>query len=103
MFLANKSPVFRAFSLCCCLSVAQSLAPVSQSASREVHLHQEYSDVLIQVEGDDDDDWHFFKSTDLTNWVSAPELGTLLSGRTNAPVKSLGELNETPLFYRAER
>lgn len=101
MFPASKASVFTAFS-----SRVLGLLVISTTlfaASREVHLHREANDLLIQVEGDEEDDWLFFKSTDLTHWAPAPELGTLLSGRTNAPVKSIGGLGEEPVFYRARR
>lgn len=75
----------------------------SHAANREVHLQLESNELLIQVEGDDDDDWFLFRSTDLTNWVALPEFGTLLSGKTNAPARSVGAPAEPLAFYRALR
>ena len=71
------------------------------AADRQVHLHQTANDLLIQVEGDDDEDWYIQSSSDLTNWTTIPSLGTLLSNPTNAPVRSLQPLADLPLYYRA--
>src|SRR5688500_6836959 len=73
------------------------------AADRQVHLHQTPSDLLIHVEGDDDEDWYIQSSADLTNWLTLQSFGTLLSNPTNAPVRSVGALTDAPLFYRALR
>ncbi|HVK59821.1 MAG TPA: CotH kinase family protein [Candidatus Kapabacteria bacterium] len=91
---------FFVFFVTCCAAI---FAIGSFAASREVHLHRDPNDLLIQVEGDEDDDWFIQASADLTNWVTITNLGTVLSNPTNAPVRSIGFSSEVPLFYRALR
>ncbi|HOA60309.1 MAG: hypothetical protein KA191_07380 [Verrucomicrobia bacterium] len=46
--------------------------------------------MTLQIDGDADDDWRFQGSIDLSTWTDLRALGTLLSGRANAPVRSVG-------------
>ncbi|HOY59542.1 MAG TPA: CotH kinase family protein, partial [Verrucomicrobiota bacterium] len=59
--------------------------------------------MTLQVVGDADDDWRFQGSIDLSTWTDLPALGTLLSGRANAPVRSVGIPEGAMSCYRAVR
>ncbi len=59
--------------------------------------------MTLQVDGDADDDWRFQGSTDLSTWTDLPALGTLLSGRANAPARSVGIPEGAMSCYRAVR
>src|SRR5262245_7687151 len=57
----------------------------------KVHLQLQGTNLLLQVEGDQDDDWRIETSTNLCTWTALTNFGTLLSGyTTNAPWRSSG-------------
>ena len=59
------------------------------------------ADLLVQFQGDANDDWRLQSSTDLTNWTTLIDFGVLLSGKaTNAPWRSVGARSNTFQFYR---
>jgi hypothetical protein len=77
------------------------LLPSVSTQGSQVSLWLEGTNAMIQVQGDRGDDWRIQTSSDLVTWTNADALGTLLSGDTNAPVRSLGGLAEERRFYRA--
>jgi len=82
------------------LSVA-ALFPAARAKDGEVRLRTADTNTFIQVEGDDDDDWRIQTSDDLVAWSNLTAPGTLLSGETNPPLRSLGGCINAQGFYRA--
>ena len=58
--------------------------------SGKIRFEAAGSNLVMRVEGDPDDEWRFQYSGELGRWEDAPELGRVISGRTNAPAVSLG-------------
>jgi hypothetical protein len=75
--------------------------PAANGADGQIRLRAEGANTFIQVRGDADEDWRFQISTDLVTWSNATTLGTLLSGGTNAPWRSVGDRAAPRCFYRA--
>lgn len=75
--------------------------PVANAADGRVLLRTEGASALVQVQGDEDDDWRIQTSSDLIHWSTDSALGTLLSGDTNAPLRSVGSPAASQRFYRA--
>lgn len=86
---------------CVSMFVAWSASPAS-AADGSVKLKLSGSSVLLQVDGDKDDDWWMQTSTNLTTWTTLTNFGTLLSGNeTNAPWRAAGTKATAPTYYRA--
>ncbi len=81
-----------------CLVGAVMTAPAKEA---EVHLCKSSTSDLIQIRGSDNDDWRIQSSIDLGTWTNLEGFGTLLSGGTNAPWRSIGAPPEPSRFYRA--
>lgn len=75
----------------------------ASSVEGKIRLHVEGTNALVQVQGDEADDWRIQTSSDLVTWINLTALGTLLSGNTNAPPRSLGGQSDSRRFYRALR
>jgi hypothetical protein len=73
----------------------------SEAADGRIQLRAEGSNAFVQVLGDKDHDWRIQTSGDLVNWNTLTSLGTLLSGGTNGPARSLGSPIDSQRFYRA--
>ncbi len=67
----------------------------------QVHLRQDRANVLLEVQGDKDDEWRFQFSSDLGTWTNLTALGTVFSGKTNPPSVVAGSLDASQGFYRA--
>ncbi|MDH7502569.1 MAG: CotH kinase family protein [Verrucomicrobiota bacterium] len=59
------------------------------------------TNLLAQVRGDPDVDWHIQSSTDLVNWITLTNVRTLLSGGAKAPIRTIGTASQRMTFYRA--
>jgi hypothetical protein len=57
--------------------------------------------MLFQVRGSANDDWRLQTSTNLESWTNLTSFGTLLSGGTNAPWRSVDTGEDSSRFYRA--
>lgn len=77
--------------------------PVARAKDGEVHLRAEGTNALLWIVGDEDDDWQVQGSSDLATWTNLAGFGTLLSGETNAPVRSIGNPTEESVFFRTLR
>src|SRR5436190_3723124 len=77
------------------------LLSFANAAERQILLRTESANALIQVQGDVDDEWRIETSSDLVTWTNLTSFGTLLSGQTNAPSRSVGGLADLQRFYRA--
>ena len=76
----------------------------AHGAEGRVRLQLSDNRVLVKVDGDKDDDWWIQSSTNLTTWATLTNLSTLLSGNeTNAPLRPVGDLGDSPRYYRALR
>jgi hypothetical protein len=73
------------------------------AAGGQVILRTEGTNAVIRIQGDSDNDWWLQSSTDLLGWTNVSSFGTLLSGETNAPSRSAGDVNAPQTFYRALR
>jgi hypothetical protein len=76
------------------------LLSLAQAEDGRLRLRSQGADLFLQVEGDEDDDWHIQGSTDLVTWSNLTELGTLLSGDTNAPWRAAGGGSDPVRFFR---
>ncbi|MBM3839258.1 MAG: hypothetical protein FJ398_15080 [Verrucomicrobia bacterium] len=74
---------------------------VTRADEAKILLRQLGTNTLLQVQGDGDDDWRIQASDDLATWTHFTAFGTLLSGGTNAPSRSLSRLTDRHRFYRA--
>jgi spore coat protein CotH len=77
------------------------LLHVANAADGRIRLRTEGASALIQVQGDEEDDWRIETSSDLVTWTHQNSFGTLLSGGTNAPLLSVGNPADSRRFYRA--
>jgi spore coat protein CotH len=84
-------------------TVVTAAFPVACAAEGQVLLHQDGPSTLLQVQGSSDEDWRILNSIDLVTWTTNAALGTLLSGETNAPWRSVGDLTTPQAFYRAQK
>lgn len=73
------------------------------AADGDVVLQPSGSELRVQIRGGADEDWHLETSTDLQRWNEVPGFGTLLSGGTNAPTRSLGDLEPDHQFFRTRK
>jgi len=83
------------------LAAAVWLLPAASARDGEIRLRTEGTNTFIQVRGDGADDWRFQTSADLVTWSNAAALGTVLSGGTDAPWRSVGSPAAPLCFYRA--
>lgn len=91
----NKAATFLAAS-------ALGLAPLATVADGgQIQLSVDGTNRVIQVLGDENEDWRFQSSTDLVTWSDVTALGYLLSGDTNAPSRSLAGSADARQFLRA--
>lgn len=67
----------------------------------EVVMRLEGSNLRVQIQGSGNDDWRLQSSSDLRSWTNLTSFGTLLSGGTNAPWRSLGSAAGNAGFFRA--
>jgi len=82
-------------------AVVLALCAAVQCAAADVHVRAEGANLLVQFEGDANNDWRLQVSTDLTNWITQTNFGLLLSGKTtNAPWRSVGPRTNAHQFYR---
>lgn len=68
-----------------------------------VRLRANRTNVLLQVQGDEDKDWTLQASADLKNWTNWVSFGALASSPTNPPARALGAPAGSGNFYRAVR
>jgi spore coat protein CotH len=81
--------------LCCAAGLFSTLAA-------DVRLRKNAGTVLVQVEGDPDNDWRVQTSTNLTTWGTLTNFGTIIGGRaTNAPWRAVTGVTNALGFYRA--
>jgi hypothetical protein len=69
----------------------------------QLRLGTSPSGPTVQVLGSSKDDWILQDSEDLEHWNAVPGQAPLLSGDTNAPVRSLGEAAVGQRFYRVQQ
>ncbi len=86
-------------------AVAAALGSLAAWAAQEqLVILPDPTQLVLQVRGDTDEDWWFQSSTDLVNWVTLTNWGTLLSGtETGAPPKTAGVATNSGLYYRTLR
>ncbi|MBI4327561.1 MAG: CotH kinase family protein, partial [Chloroflexi bacterium] len=77
------------------------LLPVANAADGQIQLYTQGGNAYLQVQGSPNDDWRIQTSTDLLAWSNLTSFGALLSGRTNAPSRSVGDPSGAPRFFRA--
>ena len=70
------------------------------AADGDLELLPSGTELQVRIRGDEDEDWRIQASGNLVDWTNLDSFGVLLSGGTNAPVRSLGELTGDHLFYR---
>jgi len=75
----------------------------SHAAGGQVILQTAGTNVAVRIQGDSGDDWWLQSSDDLLAWTNVTAFGTLLSGETNAPSRSAGDIEAPQKFYRALR
>jgi len=74
----------------------------THAANGSVVLQFTNNGVNVKVDGDKDDDWWIQTSTNLLNWTTVSNLGTLLSGNeTNAAWRTMAGPGDGPQYYRA--
>ena len=83
-----------------CLLAAGLLSGLSLPGG-DLSLRTSGTNTLLQVQGDADDDWRILTSTNCCSWTNALGLGTLLSGKSAAPWRSVGGHSAARAFYRA--
>jgi spore coat protein CotH len=74
-----------------------------RAADGELILRFEGNAAWVQVRGEAEDDWRFETSSDMDAWNVEPGFGTLLSGGSAAPWRSLGQITGGSWFIRARR
>ncbi|HTI70964.1 MAG TPA: hypothetical protein VMF06_13425 [Candidatus Limnocylindria bacterium] len=86
------------------IAVVTALLAVEVYGKREIHLWSSGSTgASVQVQGSADDDWLIQSSTNLLDWTTPENVGPLLGGDTNAPLRELPASNANHQFYRALR
>jgi hypothetical protein len=71
------------------------------SPGAQVNTQTSDPDLLVQFQGDANDDWRLQLSTDFIHWTTLTNFGVLLSGKTtNAPWRSVGPRTNAHQFYR---
>src|SRR5262245_44428016 len=86
------------------LALAMALQPVLRASAADVLTRTSGGNLLLRVDGDNDNDWHIQASTHLTNCITLTNLGTLLAGKpTNAPERAVGPLTGPGQYFRALR
>ena len=81
--------------------VSMTLSCGAFAESGAIRLFLAETNLMVQVRGDPDDDWHIQSSPDLVNWVTVTNVHTLLSGGPNAPILSVATTSQHMIFYRA--
>ena len=81
--------------------VSMTLSCGAFAESGAIRLFLAETNLMVQVRGDPDDDWHIQSSPDLVNWVTVTNVHTLLSGGPNAPIRSVATTSQHMIFYRA--
>jgi len=72
--------------------------------SAQVRVQQAGTNLVVQVEGDSDNDWWLQSSADLTQWRTLTNGGTLLGGKAaSAPWRSMGSPTSASQFFRAQK
>ncbi len=79
------------------------LRPAAMADDGTVLLQAQGQQTVIQIEGDEDDDWQIQGSDDLVTWATLTNLGTILSGDPSFASVTDGEPAGTVRFYRALR
>jgi hypothetical protein len=80
------------------------LCAASLALGAQVNVQRAGSNVVVQVEGDADNDWWLQSSTDLTHWLTLTNSGTLLGGKAvSAPWRAIGPAGNPSEFYRAQK
>jgi hypothetical protein len=81
------------------------VASISSTSAADAQLQtwMDGTNLLLQVRGDADDEWRIQTSSDLVTWETISALGTLPSGKAEAPLLSVGEMAGPNVFYRALR
>ena len=93
----KPSPLFYvALDLC-----AQSTLTLAAAKEGQIHQRDDGTNLLVQVQGSGNDDWRLQGSPDLATWTNLLSFGTLLSGDTNAPWRSVGPPTEKSRYFRA--
>src|SRR5262245_31507668 len=70
----------------------------------QLNTRPDGTNLLLQFQGDANDDWRLQYSADLTNWTTLTNFGVLLSGKaTNAPWRSVGSQSNGVQFFRGEK
>lgn len=81
--------------------VSMTLSCGAFAESGAIRLFLAETNLMAQVRGDPDDDWHIQSSPDLVNWVTLTNVHTLLSGGPKAPIRLVGTTSQLMTFYRA--
>lgn len=72
----------------------------SQAEEAKVRLSLSGGELMVRVIGDPDNEWRIQRTTNITNWITITNLGTLVSGGSKAPFRAIGTLNEPCAYYR---
>lgn len=82
-------------------AVAIATISASRASGAQLNTGVNGGELLVQFQGDANDDWRLQGSVDLTNWNTLTNFGVLLSGQaTNAPWRRVGLFSEAHQFYR---
>jgi len=100
-FRISPRPATKRIRLSAVALTLTALLTFANAAERQLMLRTEGANALIQVHGDVDDEWRIETSNDLVTWTNLTSFGTLLSGETNAPSRSVGGVADAQRFYRA--
>ncbi len=79
------------------------VAAATSGQGSEIRLLSGEAGLAAHVEGSRDDDWYLESSSNLVDWVRLDGFGTLLSARSNPPVRLVPATGEGPRFFRANR
>ena len=91
----------RAFILLCLVAVGFLAFP---GYPAQIQVQPAGSNLLVQVEGDGDNDWKMQSSSDLAQWSTLTNFGTLIGGKApSAPWRSVGFVTNGFQFYRAQK
>jgi hypothetical protein len=75
--------------------------PIALAKDGQISLQNNGTNLMLQVQGSGNDDWWLQSSPDFITWTNHLSFGTLLSGDTNAPWRSVGAPAERSRYFRA--